>query len=281
MLEEAGFELMLVNARQVKLLPGRKSDVGDAAWLAELLEHGLLGAASYRHQPSGSCGTDPLPQAADPAPWGRGSAYPEDLGGRRHQAGLGRHRHPGRLRSRDAQRAGRWRARPQVLAELAKGRLRANLPSCARPAGPVRRASCGPDPPGLGPSGAAGGLDRRARRARHQGQGAGASRFPPALIFGHGLLAATGLVLWILYFTTDTDSLRWVAFAILLVVATLGFTMARVWRQERAAAEAATGRPSTALPPEQHFPVPLIGLHGLLAVTTLVLVLLSALGIGD
>ena len=42
MLEEAGFELMLVNARQVKLLPGRKSDVGDAAWLAELLEHGLL-----------------------------------------------------------------------------------------------------------------------------------------------------------------------------------------------------------------------------------------------
>ena len=65
------------------------------------------------------------------------------------------------------------------------------------------------------------------------------------------------------------------------MVATLGFTMARVWRQERAAAEAATGRPSTALPPEQHFPVPLIGLHGLLAVTTLVLVLLSALGIGD
>jgi transposase len=41
-LEEAGFELMLVNARQVKILPGRKTDVCDAAWLAELLEHGLL-----------------------------------------------------------------------------------------------------------------------------------------------------------------------------------------------------------------------------------------------
>jgi transposase len=41
-LEEQGFQLLLVNARQVKILPGRKTDVGDAAWLAELLEHGLL-----------------------------------------------------------------------------------------------------------------------------------------------------------------------------------------------------------------------------------------------
>jgi transposase len=31
-----------VNARHVKILPGRKTDVADAAWLAELLEHGLL-----------------------------------------------------------------------------------------------------------------------------------------------------------------------------------------------------------------------------------------------
>jgi transposase len=41
-LEERGLELLLVNARHVKLLPGRKTDVGDAAWLCELLEHGLL-----------------------------------------------------------------------------------------------------------------------------------------------------------------------------------------------------------------------------------------------
>src|SRR5215204_3373398 len=41
-LEEAGFQLLLVNVRHVKILPGRKTDVGDAAWLAELLEHGLL-----------------------------------------------------------------------------------------------------------------------------------------------------------------------------------------------------------------------------------------------
>jgi len=41
-LEERVFELKLVNAAHVKILPGRKSDVLDAEWLAELLEHGLL-----------------------------------------------------------------------------------------------------------------------------------------------------------------------------------------------------------------------------------------------
>jgi hypothetical protein len=33
-------------------------------------------------------------------------------------------------------------------------------------------------------------------------------------------------------------------------------------------------------PPEQHFPVAVVGLHGLLAVTTVVLVLLAALDVG-
>jgi transposase len=41
-LEDRAFELLLVNARHVRILPGRKTDVGDAEWLAELLEHGLL-----------------------------------------------------------------------------------------------------------------------------------------------------------------------------------------------------------------------------------------------
>jgi transposase len=39
---EGDFELMLVNARQVKKVPGRKTDVKDAEWLAQLLECGLL-----------------------------------------------------------------------------------------------------------------------------------------------------------------------------------------------------------------------------------------------
>ncbi len=40
--EAAGWDLLLVNAHHVKILPGRKSDVLDAEWLSELLAHGLL-----------------------------------------------------------------------------------------------------------------------------------------------------------------------------------------------------------------------------------------------
>ncbi len=38
-------EVILVNAQHVKAVPGRKTDVKDAAWLAELLQHGLLRAS--------------------------------------------------------------------------------------------------------------------------------------------------------------------------------------------------------------------------------------------
>jgi transposase len=41
---EYDFELMLVNARHVKQVPGRKTDVSDAAWLCQLAEAGLLKA---------------------------------------------------------------------------------------------------------------------------------------------------------------------------------------------------------------------------------------------
>jgi transposase len=44
-LEDREFQLRLVNARHVKMVPGRKTDLADAAWLAQLLEHGLLGAS--------------------------------------------------------------------------------------------------------------------------------------------------------------------------------------------------------------------------------------------
>ncbi len=39
---EDGFTLLLVNAQHLKLVPGRKSDVRDSAWIAQLLECGLL-----------------------------------------------------------------------------------------------------------------------------------------------------------------------------------------------------------------------------------------------
>ncbi len=39
---EENFEVLLVNARHIKQVPGRKTDVMDAEWIAELLRHGLL-----------------------------------------------------------------------------------------------------------------------------------------------------------------------------------------------------------------------------------------------
>ncbi len=41
-LEAHGFEVLLVNARDVKNVPGRKTDVNDAQWLQQLHQHGLL-----------------------------------------------------------------------------------------------------------------------------------------------------------------------------------------------------------------------------------------------
>ena len=41
-LSDGDFELVLANAKQVENVPGRKTDVNDAAWLADLLTHGLI-----------------------------------------------------------------------------------------------------------------------------------------------------------------------------------------------------------------------------------------------
>lgn len=42
---ENNFEVLLVNAQHIKAVPGRKTDVKDAEWIAELLRHGLLKAS--------------------------------------------------------------------------------------------------------------------------------------------------------------------------------------------------------------------------------------------
>src|SRR5438445_1760859 len=42
LLEEAGLEVVVANARHIKAVPGRKTDVRDAEWIADLLRHGLL-----------------------------------------------------------------------------------------------------------------------------------------------------------------------------------------------------------------------------------------------
>jgi manganese efflux pump family protein len=117
-----------------------------------------------------------------------------------------------------------------------------------------------------------------ARGGMRQGREPG-NRIRPPLILSHFLLAAAGLVLWIVYLASDSDALAWVAFAILAVVAALGWTMFAIWyqRRQRSAAREAV---DPATPAEQHFPVSIVALHGLLAVTTVVLVFLTAVGVG-
>src|SRR5215470_3085735 len=39
---EGEFEMLVVNAHHLKTVPGRKTDVKDAEWIADLLQHGLL-----------------------------------------------------------------------------------------------------------------------------------------------------------------------------------------------------------------------------------------------
>ncbi|MGY4766256.1 hypothetical protein ACXC9Q_04960 [Kribbella sp. CWNU-51] len=103
------------------------------------------------------------------------------------------------------------------------------------------------------------------------------SHFPPALIFGHFALAAIGLVLWIIYLIVDSDALAWIAFVLLLPVALLGYTMFFRWLPTY---RKRTDAPSADAPAERHFPMAVVGGHGLFAFATLVLVLLTALEVG-
>jgi len=99
-------------------------------------------------------------------------------------------------------------------------------------------------------------------------------RIGPAVILAHAQLAGAGLVLWIIYLAIDKSALAWIAFGLLLVVALIGFTMFGMWASGRR-------RPAQAEGAEQRFPVPVVGLHGVLAATTLVLVFLTAVGVGS
>ncbi|SRR6266705_3321323 len=121
-------------------------------------------------------------------------------------------------------------------------------------------------------------------RGGMQQQIAAGNRIRPPLILSHFLLAASGLVVWVVYLATDSDALAWIAFAVLVVVALLGWTMFFIWLRRRRATvgEVTDTGPgvSQVMPAEQHFPVAIVGLHGVLAVTTVLLVFLTAIGVG-
>ncbi len=101
-------------------------------------------------------------------------------------------------------------------------------------------------------------------------------RIRPQLVGTHFLLAAGGLVVWIVYVASDRDALAWVALALLGVVALIGFTMFFGWLARGRGLATDGPRPA-----EAALPFPVVILHGLLAATTIVLVFLTAVGVGD
>ena len=109
-----------------------------------------------------------------------------------------------------------------------------------------------------------------------------ATRLPVPVISGHALLALGGLMLWISYLLLDEERLAWADVAVLAVVAVLGLIMAARWvRVYRTYGDPGPSLTrSTTAPPERHFPLPVVVAHGVMAVTTLVLVLLTALDVG-
>lgn len=144
-------------------------------------------------------------------------------------------------------------------------------------------------------------------------QRAAATRLPIPVISSHVLFAVGGLIVWIMYLVTDEDLFAWATIGALACVASLGLTMAirwigvyrtttlrapapaiappgtrmrDAWTPADAWATAGPGlagtmaRPDLTVPPERHFPVSVVIAHGVFALTTITLVLLTLLGVG-
>jgi len=128
-------------------------------------------------------------------------------------------------------------------------------------------------------------------------EGNAASRLPLPVILAHVTCALSGLVVWVAYLLLDRPVLAWAAVGILVAIALLGLTMFARWipvyrmtGDEVAVpvGAAAGGTPGGAsgalpareLPAEGSFPLLVVLAHGTFAVSTVVLVVLTALGIG-
>jgi hypothetical protein len=110
------------------------------------------------------------------------------------------------------------------------------------------------------------------------------SRLPVLVVFAHMVLAAAGFGVWVTYLIVDRMMLAWVAIGILGGIAVLGATMFLRWipvyrHPDRPVRTGQLPAGLRAVPAEGNFPVAVVALHGLLAVSTLVLALLIALGV--
>jgi transposase len=127
---EDEFDCLLVNARHVKQVPGRKTDISDAAWLCQLLEAGLLSASFVPPKPIRSLRNvtryrkTQIQERAREA--NRLHKALEDTGIKLDCVATDILGKSGRLML-DALIAGT--TDPEVLADLARGRLRAKIPA--------------------------------------------------------------------------------------------------------------------------------------------------------
>ena len=131
-LEQRGFEVVLVNARHVKNVPGRKTDVVDCQWIQELHEVGLL-RGSFRPSAEIVLAARLPPASGDAGPGGRQS-HPTDAevpGPDERPAPQRDHRHHGPDGDADRPRYCQRCDRPQ----------RVSLPSPLPAAEPPRRRS--------------------------------------------------------------------------------------------------------------------------------------------
>ena len=116
-------------------------------------------------------------------------------------------------------------------------------------------------------------------------QHAAPSKLPVPVIFTHLVLAVTGLGVWAAYLILDRETLAWTAFGLLVMIILLGLSMFARWipvhREPGWPAHLPDAQAEgLAIPAEGNFPIAVVATHGLLAGATLVLVLLTALGVG-
>ena len=108
-------------------------------------------------------------------------------------------------------------------------------------------------------------------------QSSAATRLPVPVISAHALLGIGGLMVWAFYLIGDEKQLAWGTVADLGVVVLLGLIMAARWIGVYRAYSAPDSSSMLRVPPERHFPRSVVAIHGILAVSTLVLVVLSVL----
>lgn len=104
------------------------------------------------------------------------------------------------------------------------------------------------------------------------------SRLPTWVMLSHALVAAAGLVLWMIYMGYDGAAFAWSSLAFLVLASAGGGWMFLRWTLDRHGEADAVERRRSELS-EQQIPSAAVHAHGALAFVTMVLILLTALGI--